>query len=1150
MDDVEPANELSYTDSMPGEEQQLTVVDKELEQEPEGIAAAECIEHQRQRQLEVLTMLNNEEIENYVNHTKDWGTVNKPPHGSEFNAYLCEMLHRVSTFLNPLPLCIQKRDSLFFPILVVMGKNLSGKTAVAKALCMEHNLSLVNSKDVVLTALSSCHEDAETLVAGLPDDLVDIVHERVELGRKAKNEQLDKGLEVSNMVLCQLVYNHIKWIKAKSMTSGANENDPSLVCKPQGILLEGFPHTALQFEIMESLLTTYKPDEEVKDTDYKLAPKKHRTTVELPVVQQEGTESVRNTPEVAEEGEEDRAQQQVVPIQQLTEEEEELLRIPEANATAFDLVLNINVSDTDVLVRYAGERVDPLTGVTYHMEYNPPDDEVVPRLQTIDKSVRNTELLHSKLTAFRHNKKRIIAWLQERGNFEEVDGSVPLEEVVPKAIDVARRVLKQKKDSEEKTMRIKKLREFIAEEKHRYAKEIEARKEAVSPTGESAHTEAREPKKIAPIDVNQEVCQAIENQWKEAGCVYEQGLSEVFIELRKLKKDAVEHFIAITKQFEGHLKKPSNRQMKVEAFQQDFNAFDVELRRDKEGMAELHLRTDTLQSELWKECDTKKEGADLVVQDYTKANWNELYRNDVQMQFCVLVELEITRFVFTKRLIQFYYGVLYCCTLKGDDTLPDLTGPVDDQPKGKKQEKKLPPKGKPKEPEPEESPEEFMKIYKKAIEWIEEAAAVDTEKDSKTAKDPKQVSNILSSEWEQVAEKLANSATGREMELLRYRLEIICSKYYSFIEDFNEKSTSVNQKLTCKLNEAFKREMTAVASLVAHIRTNIEEQTPLLYTIDLTDSRVVVNEASILVPPTEVGELEASDIGDGGDFVTPNLTKSFLLGIISRFRGRAPEGLISKGDFVRLFLQIAATTTDEDEVPRCWLEYGKENFEKAFSSFDWLNKGACDWRSFCTSLLLWSNDSSKKLWKIGAPSLTELSTLRLNFQEVTGEASFISKSDFLSVAYWFEDNVSPTRSQQLKILLWEIFKTTGSEGESEIEVVDVTTFLLYFCPDKQILRGGQKAFAVLSREEGFISRDDLYRIFHYSPYAVCEDAVDDMYSREGIDSVFFSILQRVGFGPDEAATGVITFAQLCAWHVGRVMLNNASMYLQHCVTFE
>jgi adenylate kinase len=51
--------------------------------------------------------------------------------------------------------------------------------------------------------------------------------------------------------------------------------------------------------------------------------------------------------------------------------------------SAIDLVLTLDISDEEALKRAAGGLLDPITGETYHAEYNPPPN---------NQSVCNTNL--------------------------------------------------------------------------------------------------------------------------------------------------------------------------------------------------------------------------------------------------------------------------------------------------------------------------------------------------------------------------------------------------------------------------------------------------------------------------------------------------------------------------------------------------------------------------------------------------------------------------------------------------------------------------------------------------------------------------------------------------------------------------------------
>ena len=1068
--DVEPADELPDTldDLKPPDEQSNTATPRtpQGEEDAEQAPGADADTIAKEKQFEVLKLLNEEETSKYVTHTGDWGTVAKPPSGSEYNVGLCNLISKVNAILHPAVPPVRLRHNTAFMFVSFIGKNLSGKSAAAKSVAEALDFSFVSCKDILTIALSSVAENGESLFSGLTDELKEIVTERVELALRAKNDELDKGNELSDDVLSRLVVNHFKWLRAHSQ-------DTEVLKSPKGMLLEGFPRTANQLEIVEKLMTTYDPSI-TGVPESRLAPSKYATNEPV------GSESL---PPKAVEGEDaavEPAEAAAEPAQPSAADEEVLTFNDNHNETAIDLVLNFNVSDAEVTVRYAGERVDPVTGRVYHLLYDPPPDEVLGRLQEVERTSCDSELVHSKLTSFRHHKKRIDAWLSRTGTLKDIDGTKSLAEVKVLALEAVQACVDAKAEYERKKRQKEELQKRLEEEAH---KPEEVPKEV---TEEQVDEEAtavdvpEPPLPDLPLPVSTEVASTVSEQWKEVVRVFEVGLSEVFAEMRKLKRESVEHFVMVTGQFKSFLAKPSSRQLKVDAFQDDFNAFDQEMRRDKDGMAELHLRADSLQNALWLESDSKKECAETVLADAAKSPWHDLFQGSVQSQFVALMELECSRFVFTKRIIQFFFSAVYCFEMRGEDAIPDLTlSATEEASKGKKVDKKAPPKGKP-AGDTEEKQDEFTRTYRRALEWIDE---MDDEKE----KNPK--APLSEDGRELFAEALSKQIWEKEVELLRYRLEAICTKYYAFVEDVHVREGDVLSKLNSILQNVYHKEMGATSALLSYIRTSIEEQVSMEYSCSLTGSALVIDETSVLVSPTEPNTLHVPVSGDGGDFITPSVNREHVDGIVSRFKGRARGGLVSKDDFLRLFLQIAATSVGNDSIPECWLHFGKDTFQKAYSTFDWLDQGACDWRSFCVSLVLWSSESvGTKLW-IGPPTLTELCDLKAAM--CSEERTQLTSDEFMQTPFWFEKSVSDSRAEQVKQLLWDIFESTDEEGTS---MVDAKYFLLYLCPDRQILRGyvffyemvntsqyrEQKAFAIMSDEEGTVSAADVHRIFHYT----------------------------------------------------------------------
>jgi adenylate kinase len=63
-----------------------------------------------------------------------------------------------------------------------------------------------------------------------------------------------------------------------------------------------------------------------------------------------------------------------------------------------DCVLELEVPDKEVIRRIAGRRVDPVTGKTYHIEFNPPPVDVAARV--VQRSDDTEEKLHTRLVQF------------------------------------------------------------------------------------------------------------------------------------------------------------------------------------------------------------------------------------------------------------------------------------------------------------------------------------------------------------------------------------------------------------------------------------------------------------------------------------------------------------------------------------------------------------------------------------------------------------------------------------------------------------------------------------------------------------------------------------------------------------------------------
>ncbi|KAJ9453828.1 adenylate kinase [Diplonema papillatum] len=1221
------------------------------------------------RRRGVLKLLVDDEVKAYINHDGGWAAPEKPPENAEFNGMLCTLLDSVVNVLFPRHEPFRRRDEDPFVVAVFVGKSLSGKSVVGKAAAAELDMVCADSKDILSAALASCVEDAQKLVAGLSPDTHEIVYDRVALAREVKANELEVGRPVSDEMLAKLVVNHIRYVKAQATRDGTSFS-------PKGIILSGFPATAAQFECLEKILTTYDPlvlrspprlalapqwAAAMSSADFRvslygpadlagadLAPPDNGQLQQQQALPPQAGDAVEGAESEAP------APQPLLP---LTDDELALLQYGQQDETALDLVLSFDVTDAEVFNRYAGERLDPATGKKYHLTYDPPPDDVVNRMREVDRTVADSELIHEKLTAYRHNKKRVVRWLgRVAGAYAAVDAERPLDEVTADAVKALAAAIEARHRHEDK----KRQRDELIASRRRAAAEspVDAGEGAPSPTAAAnaaPPAKLRVPAKLAPA-----VAQTLHDQWQQVTSVFEAGVFSVFLELRRLRHESVARLVAEQADFQRYLERPSRRQAVVEAFQADFNAFDPEMRRDPDGKAELHLRSDALQAALWKETDAKKDACEQALAGYATTPWHAAFASAVQVQFALLVELEVTRFLFTKKLVQFYYGAVYCADTSKpappgqpgtlttsnaavsavssqalEESLPDLLGTNTEEPPPEKKTK-----GKDAKPEkrgskmikvepsatppPDPAQDEFTKVYKKALQWVadlEAATAAEFEQLTQARQaqadaleaDPNAAPGTVESaavlDREAKAEAAARGVWLREAELLRYRLRVLCGKCYAFTDEAAGAAADLHRHLKAALAGRRTAEMRAVAALLRGVRGAIERQLVLEHPLDLSgDTALAVDEAALLVAPENVplriaarGYPASPDPAlrppDGADLITGDVTKQTMLDIIGKFRSRAPAGVIEEADFVRLFLQVSAATA-LDPAHACWGDCDAETFRKSFAAFDHRSVGHVDWRLFTVALVFWSGGcAGNPLW-VGAPTLLELARLRQELEapcdetlgDVDERGGRLTRDAFMRATFWFEPAVSQTRAEQLKEVLWELFKEApppepekpsanvtpvkagkdarpGSSSQKRvpagaadtpsppaaaepprIESVPARKLLLYLCADKQVLRGTQKAFTMVSTEDGYASQKDVHDIFHFSNYASTDSVLEESYAAENIRAVFNSILYRAG--PDAHAEGKITFAQLCSWHVGRVMLNNAQSYAQRAVCFD
>lgn len=95
---------------------------------------------------------------------------------------------------------------------------------------------------------------------------------------------------------------------------------------------------------------------------------------------------------------------------------------------SIDAVVNITVPEDTIVRRMSGRRTDPLTGVVYHVEHNPPPPEIADRVLQRDDD--REETVRYRLEVYRTSTEPLVSFYKSEGlPVIDVEGDRPIDEV-------------------------------------------------------------------------------------------------------------------------------------------------------------------------------------------------------------------------------------------------------------------------------------------------------------------------------------------------------------------------------------------------------------------------------------------------------------------------------------------------------------------------------------------------------------------------------------------------------------------------------------------------------------------------------------------------------------------------------------------------
>ena len=105
------------------------------------------------------------------------------------------------------------------------------------------------------------------------------------------------------------------------------------------------------------------------------------------------------------------------------------------HATPLDAVLRLEVPDEVLVRRLSRRRVHEETGETYHLDHDPPPDDVDPDL-IVQRSDDEPETVRNRLEVYREETAPLASYYEERDLLASVDGTGDVEEVYDRIAQV------------------------------------------------------------------------------------------------------------------------------------------------------------------------------------------------------------------------------------------------------------------------------------------------------------------------------------------------------------------------------------------------------------------------------------------------------------------------------------------------------------------------------------------------------------------------------------------------------------------------------------------------------------------------------------------------------------------------------------------
>ncbi|KAI8843668.1 hypothetical protein BC829DRAFT_400872 [Chytridium lagenaria] len=343
-----------------------------------------------------VNLLDQQEFQDYLSGSGDWvymdSTTSEKP---IVNELLGQIINNILEMTSPPEPTNELPQLPSVPLRIcLIGKNFAGKQSAARKLASMYGLSILSIDALVRNLLGEN-------IFNFQSDATEkekVKTESASQKRNAPNSAVGSKIQVSMLegayaddaLLVSLVIEGIK----KCTTDGKSQSG--------GWVLVDFPRTRAQAQLLERELSGYEDPKPVKLGNLKRTPK-----------EKEKPSS--------------RKRSMIAPVENKSDS-----KTPTA-ISGIDAVFLLDVDNETAIKRAAGRRLDPVTGLKYHLELNPPPTDVAgihERLATLEDDGSQASQLQFQIAAFEEQEESIKEWYSRFQNMRILDASADAETVL------------------------------------------------------------------------------------------------------------------------------------------------------------------------------------------------------------------------------------------------------------------------------------------------------------------------------------------------------------------------------------------------------------------------------------------------------------------------------------------------------------------------------------------------------------------------------------------------------------------------------------------------------------------------------------------------------------------------------------------------